>query len=97
MMHGLDTYFLVAAELTEHTAHADARTILARLLAVGDLITIAPQILAETWTKFLFPSEVALDPCVFRRNLAPQRPRGALGHRGHVGTERHAGTTGHGI
>ena len=47
MIHGLDTGFLVAAEVTEHTEHAGARSTLARLLSAGDLIAIAPQVLAE--------------------------------------------------
>ena len=47
MMHGLDTGFLVAAEVLEHAEHAAARDTLARLLAAGDLIAIAPQVLAE--------------------------------------------------
>jgi len=47
MIHGLDTGFLVAAEVTEHTEHADARDTLARLLSAGDFIAIAPQVLAE--------------------------------------------------
>ncbi|HEV2970921.1 MAG TPA: hypothetical protein VGY55_13195 [Pirellulales bacterium] len=47
MIHGLDTGFLVAAEVIEHAAHSDARAILARLIGAGDLIAIAPQVLAE--------------------------------------------------
>ena len=47
MMHGLDTGFLVAIEVTEHADHANARTILSRLLGASDLIAIAPQVLAE--------------------------------------------------
>ncbi len=47
MIHGLDTGFLVAAEVLEHTEHVAARDTLARLLAAGDLIAIAPQVLAE--------------------------------------------------
>jgi predicted nucleic acid-binding protein len=47
MIHGLDTGFLVAVELWEHTEHAAARDTLARLAAAGDLIAIAPQVLAE--------------------------------------------------
>jgi len=47
MIHGLDTGFLVAAEVTEHAEHAGARDTLARLLSAGDLIAIAPQVLAE--------------------------------------------------
>ncbi len=47
MIHGLDTGFLVAAEVFEHADHVAARDILARLLAAGDEIAIAPQVLAE--------------------------------------------------
>ena len=47
MTHGLDTGFLVAAEVLEHAENAAAREALARLLSAGDLIAIAPQVLAE--------------------------------------------------
>ena len=47
MIHGLDTGFLVAAEVTEHAEPTGARDTLARLLSAGDLIAIAPQVLAE--------------------------------------------------
>lgn len=47
MIHGMDTGFLVAAELLEHAEHADARATLGRLLGAGDEIAIAPQVLAE--------------------------------------------------
>jgi predicted nucleic acid-binding protein len=47
MIHGLDTGFLVAAEVLEHADHIAARDTLARLLGGGDLIAIAPQVLAE--------------------------------------------------
>jgi predicted nucleic acid-binding protein len=47
MIHGLDTGFLVAVELIEHAAHADASRTLAQFLAAGDLIAIAPQVMAE--------------------------------------------------
>jgi predicted nucleic acid-binding protein len=47
MINGMDTGFLVAAEVREHAEHADARHALGRLLSVGDLIAIAPQVLAE--------------------------------------------------
>jgi predicted nucleic acid-binding protein len=47
MPHGLDTGFLVAAEVTEHAEHTAARDVLARLLAAGDTVAIAPQVLAE--------------------------------------------------
>jgi len=42
MIHGLDTGFLVVAEVTEHAEHKDARATLARLLGAGDRIGIAP-------------------------------------------------------
>jgi tetratricopeptide (TPR) repeat protein len=54
MIHGLDTGFLVAAAVTEHGEHTGARDTLARLLSGGDLIAIAPQVLAE------FPREALL-------------------------------------
>lgn len=47
MIHGLDTGFLVAAEVAEHLEHVAARDLLARILAAGDQIAIAPQVLAE--------------------------------------------------
>jgi predicted nucleic acid-binding protein len=47
MIHGLDTGFLVAAEVREHADHVAARGTLARLLSAGDLIAMAPQVLAE--------------------------------------------------
>jgi predicted nucleic acid-binding protein len=47
MVHGLDTGFLVAAEVVEHADHAAARQTLDRLVTAGDRIAIAPQILAE--------------------------------------------------
>ena len=47
MIHGLDTGFLVAAEVREHAAHVDARATLAQVLSAGDVIAIAPQVLAE--------------------------------------------------
>jgi predicted nucleic acid-binding protein len=62
MIHGLDTGFLVAAEVLEHAEHVAARDTLARLLAAGDLIAIAPQVLAE----FI---HVVTDPRRFGRPL----------------------------
>jgi predicted nucleic acid-binding protein len=47
MIHGLDTGFLVAAEVAEHAEHTAARETLARQVAAGDQIAIAPQLLAE--------------------------------------------------
>ena len=47
MIHGLDTGFLVATELLEHADHNAARQTLASLIAGGDQLGIAPQVLAE--------------------------------------------------
>jgi predicted nucleic acid-binding protein len=47
MIHGLDTGFLVAAEVAEHADHIAARATLQRLVAAGDQFAIAPQVLAE--------------------------------------------------
>jgi predicted nucleic acid-binding protein len=47
MIHGMDTSFLVVMEMRAHPEHALARATLARLLAAGDLLAIAPQVLAE--------------------------------------------------
>jgi predicted nucleic acid-binding protein len=47
MIHGLDTGFLVAAEVAAHAEHSSARRTLARLVAAGDRIAIAPQVLVE--------------------------------------------------
>jgi predicted nucleic acid-binding protein len=62
MIHGLDTGFLIAAEMLEHAEHVAARNTFARLLATGELIGIAPQILAE----FI---HVATDPRRFAQPL----------------------------
>jgi predicted nucleic acid-binding protein len=65
MTHGLDTGFLVAAEVTEHAEHNAARETLARLLLVGDRVAIAPQVLAEfihivtDSRRFTYPLDVA--------------------------------------
>jgi predicted nucleic acid-binding protein len=47
MIHGLDTGFLVAAEVAEHPDHAGARRTMLTLHAAGDQVAIAPQVLAE--------------------------------------------------
>jgi predicted nucleic acid-binding protein len=62
MMHGIDTGFLVAAEVLEHVDHAAARETLARLLSASDTFAIAPQVLAE----FI---HVVTDPRRFTRPL----------------------------
>jgi predicted nucleic acid-binding protein len=43
----LDTSFLLAVQIVEHAHHADALRLLAELLAPGDRMAIAPQVLAE--------------------------------------------------
>ena len=47
MTHGLDTSFLLAVEIVEHTHHAEALRLLGELLARGDRVAIAPQVLTE--------------------------------------------------
>lgn len=47
MIHGLDTGFLVAAEIEEHAQHASARATLAQVVSASGTIGIAPQVLAE--------------------------------------------------
>ncbi len=47
MIHGLDTGFLVAVEVAEHAEHRAAWETLARLVAAGDQVAVAPQLLAE--------------------------------------------------
>ncbi len=47
MIHGMDTGFLVAAELVEHPEHVAAHATLARLLGSGDRVALVPQVLAE--------------------------------------------------
>lgn len=53
MIRGMDTGFLVAAEVVEHAEHAAARQTLGRFLTSGDRIAIAPQVLAEFYTSLL--------------------------------------------
>jgi predicted nucleic acid-binding protein len=40
--YGLDTSFLVAAELVEHPEHSATRALMAKLIASGDQFVIAP-------------------------------------------------------
>lgn len=47
MIHGLDTSFLVAAEVSSHEDHAACRAKLQKLLKVEDQVAVVPQILAE--------------------------------------------------
>ena len=47
MIHGMDTGFLVSAEVVEQPDHVAARATLSRLLGGGDRVALAPQVLAE--------------------------------------------------
>ena len=47
MIHGLDTSFLVAVEVSSHKEHASARSRFQKLLKAQDAFALAPQILAE--------------------------------------------------
>ncbi len=47
MTHGIDTDFLVAAEIQDHPFHRGAETLLRSLLADGHDLAVAPQTLAE--------------------------------------------------
>lgn len=47
MTHGIDTDFLVAAEIRDHPFHQQADALLQSLLAAGHDLAIAPQTLAE--------------------------------------------------
>ena len=47
MHRGIDTTFLIQAEVHEHPGHAAARAKLDELLKAGDTLVLAPQVLAE--------------------------------------------------
>lgn len=47
MTLGIDTGFLVAAEVAEHADHASARLKFQQFRAAGDRFALAPQVLAE--------------------------------------------------
>lgn len=47
MIYGIDTGFLVAAEVTGHPDHQAARRILSDALSSGHQLALAPQVLAE--------------------------------------------------
>lgn len=47
MNYGLDTGFLVASEIPEHPDHHASRARIAELVAGGDRLVLAPQVLAE--------------------------------------------------
>src|SRR5437762_403766 len=66
MHRGIDTTFLVQAEVRGHPAHDAARAKLDELLKAGDTLVIAPQVLAEY-------IHIVTDPRRFLRS-APHRP-----------------------
>jgi predicted nucleic acid-binding protein len=45
--HGVDTGFLVAIEVAEHANHQSARAKIAAIVAAGDGLALAPQVLVE--------------------------------------------------
>jgi toxin-antitoxin system PIN domain toxin len=45
--YGIDTGFLVAAELAEHPEHKAARALITKLISSGERFALAPQVLAE--------------------------------------------------
>ena len=47
MNYGVDTGFRVAAEVTEHPQHEAARNRITAVVAGGDRLSLAPQVLAE--------------------------------------------------
>ena len=47
MHRGIDTTFLVQAEVREHPGHSAAKARLDELLQTGDTLALAPQVLAE--------------------------------------------------
>ncbi len=47
MTHGIDTDFLVAAEIRDHPFHSQADALLTKLLTSGHDLALAPQTLAE--------------------------------------------------
>lgn len=47
MTHGIDTGFLVAAEVAEHADHESARNKLLSFRTTGDRFALSPQVLAE--------------------------------------------------
>lgn len=70
MIHGIDTGFLVALELDEHTEHVAARALLSGLISNHDELALAPQELAE----FI---HIATDPRRFAKPLSMEDARKA--------------------
>jgi predicted nucleic acid-binding protein len=68
LRHGVDTGFLVAAEVTEHPDHGAARAKLEGFVRAGDALVITPQVLAE----FI---HVVTDPKRFKTPLSMDSER----------------------
>ena len=68
MIHGFDTGFLVAVEVSDHPDHQPARSKLAAFAAAGDTLSLAPQVLAE----FI---HIVTDPRRFPRPLSTDAAR----------------------
>lgn len=47
MIHGIDTDFMVAAEILEHPYHLGAHALIEQLIGDGHSLAVAPQTLAE--------------------------------------------------
>jgi predicted nucleic acid-binding protein len=45
--YGIDTSFILAVEIVEHAHHAEAVRLVGELLARGDRVAIAPEVLTE--------------------------------------------------
>jgi predicted nucleic acid-binding protein len=60
MIHGIDTSFLVAVEVSSHADHADCRTRLQKLLKAGDQFGLTTQVLAEFIHVVTDPKRFAL-------------------------------------
>ena len=61
MIHGIDTSFLLALEIDSHPDHAEAHSLLAKLVSQGDRLALTPQVLDEylhvaTDQKRFFPA-----------------------------------------
>ena len=68
MIHGIDTSFLVALDAAGHPDNVWARSLLDELLAAGDGLALAPQVLAEY-------VHVMTDPRRFEKPLAMAHAR----------------------
>ncbi len=63
MLRGLDTTFLVQAEISEHPGHGPAKSQLESFISTGETLVLAPQVMAE----FL---HIVTDPRRFSKPLS---------------------------